>query len=262
MLKRLTNGEFVLAMLVASLFWISVIAWATTYAPTDKQKDACYQSAAKAGRGVDECKSFWEKTTSDPIAAFTLVLAVSTVGLWIATIGLYFAGEKQIEVALKAANAAELSAKAAVAIELPVITAFPQFFRWGKTHHHCSVNHVTFYNHGRTDAYLAELKCGWITGANLPTVPFYQFTELISVERILKQNTSADVRTEKFEFAVSADFFDRMRANQVKLWFFCCLVYTDFLQNTHEACFCWERWQRPGDGGFNVDTTEAYNRKT
>jgi hypothetical protein len=62
MLKRLTNGEFVLAMLVASLFWILVVGWATSYAPTDPQKNACYQSAAKSGRNVDECKSFWEKS--------------------------------------------------------------------------------------------------------------------------------------------------------------------------------------------------------
>jgi hypothetical protein len=96
MLKRLTNGEFVLAMLAASLFWIVVVGWATSYAPTDPQKDACYQSAAKSGRNIDECKSFWEKATSDPIAAFTFVLAISTVGLWIATIGLYFAGERQL----------------------------------------------------------------------------------------------------------------------------------------------------------------------
>jgi hypothetical protein len=97
MLKRLTNGEFVLAILGASLFWIAVLGWTTSYAPTDPQKDACYQSVAKSGHNVDECKSFWEKATSDPVAAFTCVLAISTVGLWIATIGLFFAGERQLK---------------------------------------------------------------------------------------------------------------------------------------------------------------------
>jgi hypothetical protein len=95
MLKRLSNGEFALAMLVASLFWIFVLVWATSYSPTDPEKEACYQAAAKSGRSTEECKSFWEKTTSDPVAMFTLVLAVSTIGLWSATIGLYFAGERQ-----------------------------------------------------------------------------------------------------------------------------------------------------------------------
>jgi hypothetical protein len=158
--------------------------------------------------------------------------------------------------------------KAAVAIELPVITALPEYFSWGVTQdsggkrHQCVVGQVTFYNHGRTDAYLSEIKCGWIAGNSLPDVPMYQFTELINVDKILAHQSGGDIRTDKFEFEVSADFFDQMRARTVKLWFFCCLVYTDFLQNTHETCFCWERWQNSGAGGFNIDTTESYNRKT
>jgi hypothetical protein len=40
---------------------------------------------------------------------FTLVLAVSTVGLWIATVFLYLAGEKQIRIANRAADIAEAS---------------------------------------------------------------------------------------------------------------------------------------------------------
>jgi hypothetical protein len=98
-LKRLTNGEFVLAILVASLFWIAVLVWATSYSPTDPEKEACYQAAAKSGHSTEECKSFWEKATSDPIAMFTFVLASSTIGLWGATIGLYLAGEKQFRLA-------------------------------------------------------------------------------------------------------------------------------------------------------------------
>ena len=75
--NRLTKGEFALAVLVTSLFWIAVLALGTSYSTT----------------------IFWEKTTSDPVAMFTLVLAVSTIGLWAATIGLYFAGEKQFRLA-------------------------------------------------------------------------------------------------------------------------------------------------------------------
>jgi len=111
MLKRLTNGEFALAVLVASLFWIAVLVWATSYAPTDPEKKACYQAAEKFGRSTEECKSFWEKTTSDPVAMFTLVLAFSTVGLWTATIGLYLAGERQLAHAQSESEAAEFYRK-------------------------------------------------------------------------------------------------------------------------------------------------------
>jgi hypothetical protein len=111
MLRRLSNGEFALAILAASLFWIAVIASTTSYAPTDLQKDACYQAAAKDGHDIEKCKSFWEKTTSDPIAAFTLVLAVSTIGLWVATIGLYIGGERHSERELRAYIVATVQAE-------------------------------------------------------------------------------------------------------------------------------------------------------
>ena len=83
----------------ATLFWISALGWLTSYAPTDPEKEACYQAAAKSGRSTDECKTFWEKATSDPVALFTLVLALSTLGLWGATIGLYRAGNRQFRLA-------------------------------------------------------------------------------------------------------------------------------------------------------------------
>jgi hypothetical protein len=107
MLRRLTSGEFALAILVTSLFWIGVLVWATSYARSNPEKEACYQAAQKSGRSTEECKSLWEKTTSDPVAVFTLVLAVSTVGLWGATIGLYLAGERQLAHARSEAEAAD-----------------------------------------------------------------------------------------------------------------------------------------------------------
>ena len=78
-MKPLTNGEFALAVLVTSLFWILVIALNASHAA-----------------------SFWTKTTDDPVAMFTLVLAVSTIGLWVATLWLYLGGEKHSERQLRA----------------------------------------------------------------------------------------------------------------------------------------------------------------
>jgi hypothetical protein len=98
-INKIINGEIAIGFALASLLWIGTLIWATSYAPTNPEKEACYQSAAKSGRSVDECKSFWEKVTSDPIAAFTSVLAFSTVGLWLATFGLYLSNQKQLGLA-------------------------------------------------------------------------------------------------------------------------------------------------------------------
>jgi hypothetical protein len=96
MLNQSKNDKAVMAFVCATLFWVAVLGWATSYSPTDPQKKACYETAAKSGRDTSECKTFWERTTSEPIALFTFFLAFSTVGLWAATIGLYSAGERQL----------------------------------------------------------------------------------------------------------------------------------------------------------------------
>lgn len=84
MLKRLINGEIAIGFLIATLFWIAVLGWATSYVPTEQEKQDCYQAVKKTGGNTEQCKTFWEKAT-EPVAMFTLVLAFSTVGLWIVT---------------------------------------------------------------------------------------------------------------------------------------------------------------------------------
>ncbi|MGJ4927176.1 hypothetical protein ACQR1I_18185 [Bradyrhizobium sp. HKCCYLS2038] len=93
---RWMRAEIVIGFLVSTLFWIAVLGWQAAYAPTEAQRQKCFELAEHSGLKGDECRSIWERTTSDPVALFTLVLAISTVGLWIATIGLYKAGERQL----------------------------------------------------------------------------------------------------------------------------------------------------------------------
>ena len=95
-INRLIDGNIAIGFLAGTFFWIVGVGWIASYSPTEPQKNACYQASAKAGRSTDECKTFWEKTTSEPIALFTLVLAISTGGLWVATIGLYAGAERQL----------------------------------------------------------------------------------------------------------------------------------------------------------------------
>ena len=61
----------------------------------------------------------WDNASHDNVIAFgTILIALFTFVLYRSTTKLWLAGEKQIEIALKAANAADLSARAAIAIEL------------------------------------------------------------------------------------------------------------------------------------------------
>ncbi|MET4368426.1 hypothetical protein ABIA99_001105 [Bradyrhizobium sp. LB12.1] len=92
---RSLRAEIVFGFLIGSVFWAAILGWQAANAPTDAEKQECYEAARHAGHKSEECKSLWEKTTSDPVAFFTLVLAISTIGFWVATIFLYRAGERQ-----------------------------------------------------------------------------------------------------------------------------------------------------------------------
>jgi hypothetical protein len=109
------RGEIALGFLIASVFWAGVPGWQAAYAPTDAEKQKCYEAAHNAGHKNEECKSFWEKTTSDPVALFTLVLAISTIGLWVATVFLYRAGEKQFQHARRSAASQSRDMQASIA---------------------------------------------------------------------------------------------------------------------------------------------------
>lgn len=99
---RWVRAEIVFGFLIATVFWTGILGWQAAYAPTDAEKQKCYDAAAHSGHKSEECKSLWERTTSDPVAFFTLVLAISTIGLWGATIFLYRAGERQFRHARRA----------------------------------------------------------------------------------------------------------------------------------------------------------------
>jgi hypothetical protein len=99
MLKNLRIPEIVLGALLSSLLWTGIWGWTDSYAPTDRQRQECYDAAKVASRKTEECESLWERTTSDPVAFFTFVLSISTIGLWAVTVGLYFAGERQLKLA-------------------------------------------------------------------------------------------------------------------------------------------------------------------
>jgi hypothetical protein len=94
-LLRLSNPEIAFGFLIATLFWVGVLGWQAAYAPSEVEKRQCEETAHKSGHKTDECKSLWQRTTSDPVAFFTLWLVIFTAGLTVSTILLWRAGEKQ-----------------------------------------------------------------------------------------------------------------------------------------------------------------------
>jgi hypothetical protein len=95
-MRRLLNPDLVVGFLVATVLWIGVLGWQASYAPTDSEKRQCEETATKSGHKAEECKTLWERTTTDPVAFFTFWLVIFTGALGGCTIMLWRAGERQL----------------------------------------------------------------------------------------------------------------------------------------------------------------------
>lgn len=190
------------------------------------------------------------------VAWFTWTLWQSSEKMWIAT--------KQ------SADAANLSARAAVAIELPIIRIEPHVLSNGTSREvsggplveHCGVHFVTFSNLGRTKAFPVELSYGIAVGV-LPAEPRYRCTEPFLINLIFEPDIKVTPR--KFlsdQHPINMGEWSLICSGNLPVWFYCEFEYLDFMQVRHEAAFCW-KWQNVGNGmGWRPDNTPAYNRKT
>lgn len=209
----------------------------------------------------------WDRTWEDPVAFYTFVLSIFTGLLFIVSSAQIFFLVRSDKTARITAEAANLSAKAAIALELPIVRADPDFFSWDQRSDgdlkidSFSIGQLVFYNLGRTKTFPIEVRFGYFVGSKLPDSPVYNFTKAFSVGAVIDSEPFAK-STNEFEFDVAPGTFNGLREGSIRLWFYCNLIYEDFMQSQPEAGLCWERWQRPGTGDFRVDPTPNYNKKT
>jgi hypothetical protein len=113
---RWLRAEIVFGFLIATVFWAGVLGWQAANVPTDAEKQKCYDAAEKAHHKTEECKTLWQRTTSDPVAFFTFWLVLSTIGLGISTVMLWGAGEKQFRHARRSSAIQSRDMKASIAV--------------------------------------------------------------------------------------------------------------------------------------------------
>jgi hypothetical protein len=189
------------------------------------------------------------------IAVFTIILGFFTISL-----------AKSTRVA---ADAAILSARAAIAIELPIIRADAQELGYGYVQDEAgrrqqvSIKQLVISNLGKTKAFPIELQIGCTIGHRLGKTPSYRFTKSFPINAIVEPDQrSVEISLSEFEFEAPPDIYNLLRDRSTNLWFYCNLVYIDFMQMRHEAGFCWKRHETTGMGALFEDPTPAYNRKT
>jgi hypothetical protein len=251
------------ALLTVAVFAMGYVAASSVPPPSQQIENTGHEHAADEGA---------ERTAEKQIAYYTKWLAWFT-GALVAVSGIqgYFLLRAD-KTARIAANAADLSARAAIAIELPVIQAEPVGFgtgdevKDGKFTEHFSLKYFDFTNQGRTKARPIEVKWGWTVGDKLPPVPVYKLDKSFELDAILKPEGKIGLFITTVSMEIAPGDTNRITSrdpnNETELWLYCCFVYEDFMRARHEIGFCWRRHEGFGAGRFVLDATPAYNRKT
>jgi hypothetical protein len=184
-----------------------------------------------------------------------------------------------------AANAAALSAKAAIGQKLPVLrckrphlwpspteTHSISFMGTGdpRTTNFIKILELEFKNYGETSAYPREYGLGWIlTEKDNAPPPEPIYSDVFSLNRELVITSEFDTgRMTTFCLSLNEASRNKVSNDTAALRLCAYLKYTDFLGDPHEARFCW-RWFNGVHGdhlpsGLAVDDTcpESYTRKT
>jgi hypothetical protein len=273
MLSRLAISWAVLAALFGFFVGGSVV-WSTLERPHAQAEKIGSSTQHEPSAG--EPKSQKEET-DEALAYYTLwlmvftgILALATIVLMSATIGLYFTGEKQVAVAKQAADAAMLSAQAAIGIELPVLGVAPpdlhsideplvpgtgyayvSGYAQEMLSRYSVIPWMHLRNAGRTPAFLTEFAIGNSISVEASATPefdgIYRLVAGEIVERLEK--TSVELH---YQITLADDQIAVMKEKKAFLWLTVRVRYLDFLSNAHEATFHW-KWDNPGGGSYFFD---------
>jgi hypothetical protein len=237
MLKNRGAAWALAAVLLLACYatWLSFSSKPTEAPAKQERAD---QPKTKSAEDSQE-KGFWDRTTSDPVSLFTLVLAVSTGVLGaVAIIQIRYLANAD-RTALITANAAKAAAEAAsqqatvmVDIELPILMIVDV-----EVAGRGEAIKITIGNYGRTPAIIAADCLDFRLAKALPPKPRYTFDSIFPVWR-----DKVVERRETFWFGrkLSLDEaeWEAVRIGEAILWVFGYIDYLDFRKTGWREGFC------------------------
>ena len=254
-MKKL-NPEIAVGFLIATIFWISVLAW-------------------QSSGGTLHSEFFTAKLTDWLLAILTFFLVLFTYRLWRSTDKLWAAGEKQIAVARDSADAAKEAADAArdqtlnfAKLERPYLYVF------GAKGVSIDLDQEDpFYylkysvaNYGKTPARVESASVG-ISVALLPNRPravvgwhdFLVSPLFITGERRDDPTASIPDEIEIVETAgESGQYVTPALTGENEFFFWVIINYSGPFSKGHETSACW-RWD---DNSHRLVLHEEYNHQT
>lgn len=196
------------------------------------------------------------------IAIFTVILKKATDRLWKSAERQRIDSLRSIEATELAAEAAMLSARSAIALQLPIIRIKPHALNKGQLSdgqsisEYCSVEYLTVSNLGSTKAFPVEVRYGWAIGETLVGQRTFLTTETFPPNLIYEPDPMSEQRKVlRFNMPLKPGEWSLICETRLPLWFYCTFGYDDFMGKRHDVAFCW-RWQRVGMGmDWRVDET-------
>jgi hypothetical protein len=255
-----------IALMALLVLWCG---WQSKVSSGDRPSSQTAQPTAAQIQNTNHPEPFsWDWFTRDGTVFFTGVLSLVAcvqAGLFVWQLSYMRRGMKDAQLVAKATD---LNARAAIALQLPLLRMGPNSL--GHTLHSdgegqtesCSVHFIDIINRGKTRAFPKEILYGWTVGDLLPEKPVYQFLEKFSLNSIIEPDAPNPLRQFlTFECLLkSGQWANICKGNY--LWFYCDLIYDDFMGETRHQSFCW-RWAYIGVGvAWRPDNTPAYNSRT
>ncbi|MGX6570419.1 hypothetical protein [Cupriavidus necator] len=167
--------------------------------------------------------------------------------------------------AMAAAKAAELNARAAIGMEIPVLAVQPPellatnepvgdgpyggYVNDGPPTAHSGVGGFRITNHGRTPAFPVHFAAGWQVASALPEIPQYLKATRLNHASILKPEDDLYV-DEHYGIDLTAEELLATTEGTQWLWFYGCIRYRDFLGQERNHRFCWRFANRELDGAL------------
>lgn len=233
-----------------------------------------------AEEAAQEAQDRHEKATTDWwLMAFTGALFFATVGLIGATGVLgYFAYrqmrdmKESLAITRKAADAADLSARAAIGLELPIIgvdapdmNGMFEPLRENESYacvnidglpmRYSVISWMHLHNAGRTPAFPNEFAIGWTISQERPSNPVFARVYPCDSGDIIEPGKVFDMEL-NFQIELSESNIAILKKGDVFLWLFVQLTYRDFLNLPREGGYFW-RWNNPGGGMFFFERSGA-----
>jgi len=231
------------------------------------------------GRFIERKQGLVTALASIIVAWFTVTLATATADLRDAADQQKIDTRKSLEIAAKAADAADLNARAALRLQMPVIKyVVPELVAMNRPEEagrggtiwnaaptrYSRITQIQAINIGVAPAYPVELALGWRVVATLPENPTYRFKTASAPSTVLRTDKPVRQELDTHCIELTDGELAQTKDGTAHLWVYGCLFYTDFMGDPHEAHVCW-RWERLfGRFGFvrTGAAPKAYNLNT